>query len=167
MKAKIELMGDLLYYPLIVVLGIIGLIALSVIAPFVVICIILAIIGLILYVLGFLVIGGIRSCIDYLFVIHKEKIEGNVIALRKKSEQLFIPVNILNNENYNYMIPDQIIFVTNYFFKIKLGINWYTVKVPEYVFLKVEKEIKEGIKNISLECEKYDYDKFYNLSSPI
>jgi hypothetical protein len=165
MKAKSDLMGDLIFYPLIVVLGIITLATLAVIVPFFVLCIILAIVGLMIYVFFYLVIGGIRFCIDYLFIIHKEKIEGNIIALRKKYEQLFIPVNVLNSENYNYMSPDQIIFITNYFLKIKKGIMWYTVKVPENVFLKIQNDFKNGIKNISLDCEKYDYDKFYNLSS--
>jgi len=174
MKAKIELIGDIIIYPIIALCCIVALSLLFVAGIIAVIICVLAVIFLLSYALVYFIGGGIWLGIDYFFIIHKEKIEGNVIALRKKTEKLFIPIkNVTGYENYDCMtsglIPVyyQIIFITNYFLKIKKDSQWYTVKVPVDLYLQVQKGIKKGIKKISLECKKFDYDNFYELSSQI
>lgn len=162
-KTKEELMGDFIFYPFIALFLLVLLLALVIIAPIVVVFVIMIILIVVAYAACFFVTESIMKIIDYLFIVHKENIKGRVIAMREITEQLLIvPIN--SNNEYNYMMPTQTIFITNYFLKIKKGVQWYTVKVPKYVFQKVKEQVKAGIKTIDLQCEKHGWNEFYELS---
>jgi hypothetical protein len=106
----------------------------------------------------------------FLFISKKEIIKGKVVAFRKKiapAIQMPTYVNLVdNNIGYNgYPFFQEPIFVTNYFLRIKNGVQWYTVRVTEDLFEKMKKEVKGGLNTVSLLCEKCNIENIYELVS--
>ncbi len=94
-----------------------------------------------------------------------EEINGVIVKTEDKYEPLFIPVfNYGNFDVLTFASYNEPVFIHHYVLTIKDGVKTYTVRVPHEFYKNVKKQIRKGIKIISLNCFKNDFEDVYELS---